>query len=106
MVDAEVADLVREARARTGVPGVAVGLLEEGRASAWADGVLVLGGPERVTVETPFRIASVTKIFVGALAASCVDLDARVAAGATMRELLSHRAGLRCESLEPLPREA
>jgi len=106
MVDADVADLVREARARAGVPGVAVGLWEDGRVSTWADGALVLGRPEPVTVATPFRVASITKTFVAALAASSLDLEAPLVREATVRELLSHRGGLRCESDAPLPEEA
>src|SRR5205823_1988327 len=106
MVDADIADLVREARARAGVPGVAVGLWEDGRVSTWADGVLVLGRPEPVTEATPFRVASITKTFVAALAASCLDLEAPLVREATARDLLSHRGGLRCESVAPLPEEA
>jgi CubicO group peptidase (beta-lactamase class C family) len=90
-------EAVREAHARTGVPGVAAGLSVDGEATFAAAGVLELGRPEQVAVDTPFRIASITKPFVATLAAERLALDDRV------RALLSHTAGLRCESTEPLP---
>src|SRR5258708_14988846 len=91
---------VQEAREKTGVPGVAAGLLRDGEAVFAADGVLELGRNEVVHPETPFRIASITKPFTATLCAASVGLDERT------RALLSHTAGLRCESVEPLPQEA
>ena len=88
---------MREARAATGVPGVAAGLLRDGETVFAADGVLELGRSEQVQVETPFRIASITKPFTATLCAASVGLDDR------LRALLSHTAGLRCESAELLP---
>jgi CubicO group peptidase (beta-lactamase class C family) len=93
-------DAVREAREATGVPGVAAGLLRGREAVFAADGVLELGRDEPVTPETPFRIASITKSFTATLCALSVGIDDRLAA------LLSHTAGLRCETAEPLPLEA
>jgi CubicO group peptidase (beta-lactamase class C family) len=86
----ELADIVRDARARTGVLAVAAGLLVGGRVELAADGP--------VKVETPFRIASITKWFTASLAALCLDLDESGA-----RAWLSHTAGFRAESAEPLP---
>jgi hypothetical protein len=91
---------VREARETTGVPGVAAGLLRNGETVFAADGVLELGRNDAVHPETPFRIASITKPFTATLCASSIGLDERT------RALLSHTAGLRCESVEPLPQEA
>jgi CubicO group peptidase (beta-lactamase class C family) len=91
---------VREAREKTGVPGVAAGLLRAGETVFAADGVLELGRNEAVHPETPFRIASITKPFTATLCAASVGLDERLPA------LLSHTAGLRCESAQPLPQEA
>lgn len=91
---------VREAREKTGVPGVAAGLLRDGETVFAADGVLELGRDEAVRPETPFRIASITKPFTATLCAASVGLDERLPA------LLSHTAGLRCESTQPLPQEA
>ncbi|MHB8470304.1 MAG: serine hydrolase domain-containing protein [Gaiellaceae bacterium] len=88
------------ARARTGVPGVAAGLLRNGAVELAADGVLELGREEPVRPETPFRIASISKPFTAALAAACLPLEGRIV------ELLSHTAGLRPESSEPLPAAA
>jgi CubicO group peptidase (beta-lactamase class C family) len=90
-------EAVREARAATGVPGVAAGLLHDGETVFAADGVLELSRDEPVRVETPFRIASITKPFTATLCAATVGLDER------LRALLSHTAGLRCESAETLP---
>lgn len=98
-----LAEIVRVARERTGVPGVAAGLLVGGEVELAADGVCVLGGPRSVTPETPFRIASVTKWFTASLAACSLDLDAPLAGGRPVRRLLSHTAGLRCDSTTPLP---
>jgi CubicO group peptidase (beta-lactamase class C family) len=90
-------EAVREARAATGVPGVAAGLLRDGETVFAADGLLELGRSEAVQVETPFRIASITKPFTATLCAATVGLDE------PLRALLSHTAGLRCESADPLP---
>jgi CubicO group peptidase (beta-lactamase class C family) len=90
-------DAVRDARAATGVPGVAAGLLRGGESEFAADGVLELGRTEPVHAETPFRIASITKPFTATLCAASVGIDERLEA------LLSHTAGLRPESAEPLP---
>jgi CubicO group peptidase (beta-lactamase class C family) len=91
----ELAEIVRAARARTGVPAVAAGLLDGEGVELAADG--------GATVETSFRVASVTKWFTASLAALCLDLDEPLVRGASARALLSHTAGLRPESAEPLP---
>jgi CubicO group peptidase (beta-lactamase class C family) len=93
----ELQEIVREARSRTGVPGVAAGLLLGGEAVTVADGVLVLEGDDPVRADTPFRIASISKPFTASLALSCLPLDER------LQGWLSHTAGLRCESQQPLP---
>ena len=85
-----LAEIVRDARARTGVPAVAAGLLVGERVELAADGP--------VEVDTPFRVASVTKWFTASLAALCLDLDELGA-----RAWLSHTAGFRPECREPLP---
>lgn len=93
----ELDEVVREARTRTGVPGVAAGVLVDGAVALAADGVLELGGDDPVQADTPFRIASITKAFTSALCFRSFEPDERV------RALLSHTAGLRCDSLDPLP---
>jgi len=90
-----LAEIVREARARTGVPAVAAGLLVGERVELAADGP--------VEVETPFRIASITKWFTASLAALLLDLDAPLRNGASARQLLSHTADLRPSSRALLP---
>jgi len=96
----ELQEIVEEARARMGVPGVAAGLLTAGETTFAADGVLELGSDAPVRPDTPFRIASISKPFTASLALSCLPLDDR------LRGLLSHTAGLRCESARPLPEGA
>src|SRR5258708_23447953 len=96
----ELDEVVREARARTGVPGVAAGVLAGGSVEAVADGTLALGGDDPVRVDTPFRVASLTKPFTAALCFRSLDPDEQ------LRALLSHTAGLRCDALEPLPEAA
>jgi CubicO group peptidase (beta-lactamase class C family) len=97
----ELEEIVRDARARTGVPGVAAGILAEGRVVSVADGVLELGREDAVRVDTPFRIASISKPFTASLALTCLPLG-----HAQLRRWLSHTAGLRCESAAPLPEAA
>jgi CubicO group peptidase (beta-lactamase class C family) len=80
-------EIVREARARTRVPAVAAGLFLDGIVEAAADGPC--------DVETPFRVASITKWFTASLA--CLVMEE------PPRALLSHTAGLRSDALEPLP---
>ena len=96
----ELQEIVRESRVRTGVPGVAAGVLSDGATVLAADGVLELGRAEPVLPETPFRIASISKPFTASLALASLPLDE------TLRTRLSHTAGLRCESAEPLPEAA
>jgi CubicO group peptidase (beta-lactamase class C family) len=78
-------DSVGAAQERTGVPDVAAALHVQG-ATSFAG-----------SAETPFRIASITKSFTATLVAEAGLLDDRLTA------LLSHTAGLRPESREPLP---
>ncbi|HZE28881.1 MAG TPA: serine hydrolase domain-containing protein [Gaiellaceae bacterium] len=91
----KLAEIVRDARARSGVPAVAAGLLVGERVELAADGP--------VEVETPFRIASITKWFTASLAALLLDLDAPLETGASAGRLLSHTADLRPSSRELLP---
>jgi CubicO group peptidase (beta-lactamase class C family) len=85
------AEIVRAARERTHVPAVAAGLLRDGRVE------LAAGGDAKV--DTPFRIASITKSFTATAVSLAGLLDDR------RRLLLSHTAGCRAESLQPLPPE-
>ena len=96
----ELQEIVREARVRTGVPGVAAGVLSDGQVVIAADGVLEQGGADPVLEETPFRIASISKPFTASLALASLPLDE------ALRARLSHTAGFRCESAEQLPEAA
>jgi len=97
----ELEEIVRDARARTGVPGVAAGILADGRVVSAAEGVLELGREDAVRADTPFRIASISKPFTASLALSCLPLG-----HAQLRAWLSHTAGLRSERAEQLPEAA
>ena len=94
----QLAEIVREARARTGVPAVTAGLLVGERVELAADGP--------VEIETPFRVASITKWFTASLAPLLLDLDAPAGPrGESAARLLSHTAGLRQNSRELLPEQ-
>jgi CubicO group peptidase (beta-lactamase class C family) len=82
-----LAEIVRDAQARTGVSGVAAAL--------HADGLTTFAGLH----ERPFRIASITKSFTATAVSIAGLLDDR------RRALLSHTAGYRPERPEPLPPE-
>jgi CubicO group peptidase (beta-lactamase class C family) len=82
-----LADIVRDAQVRTGVPVAAAALHVEGRTA--------FAGPH----ERPFRIASITKSFTATAVSLAGLLDDR------RRALLSHTAGYRPEAAEPLPPE-
>jgi CubicO group peptidase (beta-lactamase class C family) len=82
-----LAEIVRQAQVRSGVPEAAVGLHVGGR-TAFA------GARER-----PFRIASITKSFTATAISLAGLLDE------SRRALLSHTAGYRPERPEPLPTE-
>jgi CubicO group peptidase (beta-lactamase class C family) len=90
-------EALAEARAATGVPGVAAGLSRAGETHVAAAGELVLGGGEPVRAATPFRIASITKPFTATLAARSLELDDAVCA------FLGHTGDLRPESNDLLP---
>jgi CubicO group peptidase (beta-lactamase class C family) len=97
---------------RTGVPGVAVGILHEGESVTFGCGVTSVEHPLPVTDETLFQIGSITKTFTGTAIMRLVeegvlDLDAKVRAyvpdfqvrdeeasrEATVRQLLTHHGG-------------
>ena len=96
--------------ARTGVPGVAIGILHKGESVAFGCGVTSVEHPLPVSDETLFQIGSITKTFTGTAIMRLVeegvlDLDARVrtyvpgfqvadeaaSCEATVRHLLTHQ---------------
>jgi CubicO group peptidase (beta-lactamase class C family) len=109
----KLAEWASAARERWDVPGIAVGLMERGEFVTAADGVQTLGLDDRVSPETVFRVASVTKPFTATLVLTLVQegllqLDepppgTRVKA--TIRQLLSHQGGFASEWPEPLDDE-
>jgi len=98
--------------ARLQVPGLAVGVLHEGRVYAGGFGVTSIENPLPVTAETLFQIGSTSKTFTATalmqlVEDGAVDLDAPVrkylpefrlqsepdAAAVTVRHLVTHHAG-------------
>jgi CubicO group peptidase (beta-lactamase class C family) len=64
-----VEDAVESGRA----PGIVAGIRHEGVTEIFAAGVLTVGSSEAMTTETPFRITSLSKLLLGALAASMMS---------------------------------
>lgn len=102
-----------EARERWAVPGLAVGVLDDGQATSFGLGVASLETGQPVTANTLFQIGSITKVFTATLVMRLVedgllDLDTPVASylpelrladdearrTITLRHLLSHSSGL------------
>jgi CubicO group peptidase (beta-lactamase class C family) len=54
-------------------PGMVAGIRHQGVIEIFATGVLAVGSSEPMTADTPFRIASLSKLFLGALAASMLS---------------------------------
>lgn len=61
----ELEEKIREGMARYGIPGVALGLLYQGREYVRGFGVTNVDAPAPVDGDTVFRIASTTKTFTG-----------------------------------------
>lgn len=105
-----LAQLVRDAREHWRIPGIAVGLWYDGEVTTVVGGVRELGRDAAVTPATVFRVASITKPVVAALALTLVqegllDLDEPppgTQTSATTRQLLSHQGGLAQEWPEQL----
>lgn len=108
----ELAAIVRAELERWDVPGLALGVLHEGRSETWGFGVASLETRQPVTAQTLFQIGSISKLFAAMLAmqlveAGTVELDRPVAAylpelrladpaaqeAVSLRHLLTHTAG-------------
>ena len=108
----ELAEVVRGHMERLHVPGVALGVLHEGREQTAGLGVTNVDHPLPVDADTLFQIGSITKTFTGTVAMMLVeqgklDLDAplrtylpklrlqdeEAATRVTMRHLLQHTRG-------------
>src|SRR5581483_9386379 len=108
----ELAAIVQPQLERWDVPGLALGVLHEGRSEAWGFGVASLETRQPVTAQTLFQIGSISKLFAATLAmqlveAGTVDLDKPVAPylpelrladpaaqhTVSLRHLLTHTAG-------------
>jgi len=108
----DVFEAVQAAREEHAVPGVAVGVLEEGAERHESYGVTSVENPLEVTPDTRFQVGSITKTFTGTaicelVARGDLDLDrpvrdylpglaladAEATKRVTLRHLLSHTAG-------------
>jgi CubicO group peptidase (beta-lactamase class C family) len=114
MTGAEIDRLVTRTMSAFSVPGIAVGVVKDGKlAYAKGHGVRELGHPEPVDVDTEFAIGSISKSFTTAALAILVDegklrwddrvidylpdfrmMDPYVTREFTIRDLLTHRSGL------------
>ncbi|HEY7036927.1 MAG TPA: serine hydrolase [Thermomicrobiales bacterium] len=109
---AEIDDLVREQMEKWEVPGLAVGILHDGRVETAGYGVTSLETKQPVVPETLFQIGSISKVFTATLVMTLVDegkldLDVPVVAYVpdlpladdtarrtiTVRHLLTHQGG-------------
>lgn len=109
---AELEELIRAAMVTYRIPGVAVGVLHEGREYVKGFGVTNVDRPVSVDGNTVFRVASTTKTFTGTAVMRLVDrglldldarvhrylpqlrtADPRVARRVTVRQLLNHTPG-------------
>jgi CubicO group peptidase (beta-lactamase class C family) len=105
-------DVIRAAMVRYGVPGVAVGVLHEGREYTNGYGLTNLNAPVPVDASTLFQTGSITKTYTDTLMMRLVDMgkveldapvrrylpdlrlaDDAIAARVTVRQLLNHTAG-------------
>ena len=103
---------VQAAMERWAIPGIALGVLQDGEAQAWGYGVANLETGTAVTPGTLFQVGSISKIFTATLVTQLVDegkldLDVPVVEylpslrlaeetatrSVTLRQLLSHTAG-------------
>ncbi len=105
-----IGDFVDNALPSSGAPGMAYAVVDGGRLSARARGVTRKDGAEPVTIDTPFRIGSLTKGFTALAIVQLSEkgqlaLDDPVAAHlsafkrrplgrVTIRQLLDHTSGL------------
>ena len=112
--DSDIERVVTKAMETFSVPGVAVGIVKDGRlVFSRGYGVRDVGKPAQVDADTIFAIASNTKAFTAAALAMLVDegklgwddrvvdhlpqfrlADAYVTQEFTVRDLLTHRSGL------------
>lgn len=110
----ELDDYIEKARVAWDAPGVAVTVVKDGKVLvAKGYGVRTLGQPERVDEHTVFDIASISKSFTAAAAATLVDegkmawddpvrkhipyfllADPYRTQNLTIRDLLAHRTGI------------
>ena len=108
----DVFEAVQAAREEHGVPGVAIGVLEDGVERHEAYGVTSIENPLDVTPDTRFQIGSITKTFLGTAVSELVArgeieldrpvreyvpelvlADADATERVTMRHLLAHTGG-------------
>ncbi len=94
-------------RTKADIPAVVLGVAHPGGSWQGADGTLERGGSAQVTADAPFRIASITKVFVAVVALQLVEeghlgLDDPVSSHlngytlqpVTIRQLLNHTSGI------------
>jgi D-alanyl-D-alanine carboxypeptidase len=94
-------------RTKADIPAVVLGVSHPGGSWRGADGTLERGAGAHVTIDAPFRIASITKVFVAVVVLQLVEegrlgLDDQVSSHlpgytlqpVTIRQLLNHTSGI------------
>jgi D-alanyl-D-alanine carboxypeptidase len=94
-------------RTKADIPAAVLGVTQPGAEWLGAEGTVERGGSARVTTDAPFRIASITKVFVAVVVLQLVEegrlgLDDQVSAHlagyalqpVTIRQLLNHTSGI------------
>ncbi len=108
----KLVEFVNHKQAESRIPGIAVGLLQNGNVTAQGFGVTNVEHPLPVTERTLFQIGSITKTLTGTLVMHLVEegklaldapirqylpdfrvVDANASANATVRHLLTHLGG-------------
>jgi CubicO group peptidase (beta-lactamase class C family) len=91
---------IEDAVAAGRAPGIVAGIRYRGETEIFATGVVAVGSPDRMTEATPFRIASLSKMVLGALAASMMSdglFDLEDPVDTWLPELASPRVLLRAD---------
>ena len=83
----EIEQLVRGQMEEWSVPGLALGILDDGQVEAWGFGVTSIETGQPVTADTLFQVGSITKVFTATVIMQLVD-EGRLDLDAPLRRVL------------------